>query len=73
MGTVGRGYAELFLFYGSPKRAIFFDEIKFVGYFTEKTFTIESVYGRAKIVSQWIDSEHKIDTAIQACPVHCIS
>ncbi|RHN78367.1 hypothetical protein MtrunA17_Chr1g0164711 [Medicago truncatula] len=67
MGTVGHGYAELFLFYGSPKRAIFVDEIKFVGYFTEKTFTIESVYGRAKIVSQWIDSKHKIDpTCIQA-------
>lgn len=54
------------------------DEVKCVGCLkcalcAEKTFAIESVYGRARVVGQWADPEHKIQEAIQACPVDCIS
>ncbi|EPS72837.1 hypothetical protein M569_01924, partial [Genlisea aurea] len=59
-------------------RAVFVDEGKCVGclkcaLFAEKTFAIESVYGRARVVAQWADSEHKIQEAIGSCPVDCIS
>ncbi|XP_058728325.1 chaperone protein dnaJ C76, chloroplastic-like [Vicia villosa] len=62
----------------SEEKAVFVDEVKCVGclkcaLIAEKTFAIESVYGRARVVSQWADSEQKIDEAIQACPVNCIS
>ncbi|KAK6931739.1 hypothetical protein RJ641_003532 [Dillenia turbinata] len=62
----------------SEERAVFVDEVKCVGclkcaLFAEKTFAIESLYGRARVVAQWADPEHKIHQAIQACPVDCIS
>ncbi|KAK6241534.1 DnaJ domain - like 10 [Theobroma cacao] len=62
----------------SEQRAVFVDEVKCVGclkcaLFAEKTFAIESLYGRARVVAQWADSEHKILEAIEACPVDCIS
>ncbi|KAL5983070.1 hypothetical protein ACLOJK_017150, partial [Asimina triloba] len=62
----------------SEERAVFVDEVKCVGclkcaLFAQKTFAIESMYGRARVVGQWADSEHKIHDAIQACPVDCIS
>ncbi|GKU90862.1 hypothetical protein SLEP1_g4807 [Rubroshorea leprosula] len=41
--------------------------------FAEKTFAIESTYGRARVVAQWADPEHKIQEAIRSCPVDCIS
>ncbi|KAF3335369.1 Chaperone protein DnaJ [Carex littledalei] len=41
--------------------------------FASKTFAIESVYGRARVISQWADPEDKIFEAIQTCPVDCIS
>ncbi|WOL13368.1 hypothetical protein Cni_G22138 [Canna indica] len=66
--------------YGSEneERAVFVDEIKCVGclkcaLFANKTFAIESVYGRARVVAQWADPEDKILDAIQTCPVDCIS
>ena len=60
------------------QRAVFVDEVKCVGclkcaLFAEKTFAIESVYGRARVVGQWADPEHKIHAAIESCPVDCIS
>jgi ferredoxin len=68
------------VWYGSEteQRAVFVDEIKCVGclkcaLFAEKTFAIESVYGRARVVGQWADPEHKIQEAIETCPVDCIS
>ncbi|XP_077247117.1 DNAJ heat shock N-terminal domain-containing protein [Tasmannia lanceolata] len=59
-------------------RAVFVDEIKCIGclkcaLFAENTFAVESVYGRARVIAQWADPEHKINDAIQACPVDCIS
>uniref|UniRef100_A0A2P2MJB8 J domain-containing protein n=1 Tax=Rhizophora mucronata TaxID=61149 RepID=A0A2P2MJB8_RHIMU len=60
------------------RRAVFVDEVKCVGclkcaLFAEKTFAIESVYGRARAVGQWADPEHKIQAAIETCPVDCIT
>ncbi|KAF8389548.1 hypothetical protein HHK36_024063 [Tetracentron sinense] len=62
----------------SEERAVFVDEVKCVGclkcaLFADKTFAIESVYGRARVVAQWADPEHKIHEAIETCPVDCIS
>uniref|UniRef100_A0A2N9IND3 J domain-containing protein n=3 Tax=Fagus TaxID=21024 RepID=A0A2N9IND3_FAGSY len=62
----------------NEERAVFVDEVKCVGclkcaLFAEKTFAIESVYGRARVVAQWADPEHKIQEAIKTCPVDCIS
>lgn len=62
----------------SEERAVFVDEVKCIGCLkcalsAEKTFAIESVYGRARVVAQWADPEHKIQEAIGACPVDCIS
>ncbi|KAM5566388.1 chaperone protein dnaJ C76, chloroplastic [Rosa sericea] len=78
-----RGYSGKPLYsswFGSEteERAVFVDEVKCIGCLkcalcAEKTFAIESVYGRARVVGQWADPEHKIQQAIQACPVDCIS
>lgn len=62
----------------SEERAVFVDEVKCVGclkcaLLAEKTFAIESVHGRARVVGQWADPEDKIQEAIEACPVDCIS
>ncbi|KAJ4849432.1 hypothetical protein Tsubulata_007282 [Turnera subulata] len=62
----------------TEERAVFVDEMKCVGclkcaLFAEKTFAIESVYGRARVVAQWADPEDKIQAAIETCPVDCIS
>lgn len=62
----------------SENRAVFVDEVRCVGclkcaLFAEKTFAVESVYGRARVVAQWADPEYKIQEAMGACPVDCIS
>lgn len=62
----------------NEERAVFVDEVKCIGclkcaLFAQKTFAVESVYGRARVVSQWADPEHHIHEAIGACPVDCIS
>ncbi|CAK9148771.1 unnamed protein product [Ilex paraguariensis] len=62
----------------NEQRAVFVDEVKCVGclkcaLFAEKTFAVESIYGRARVVAQWADTEDKIEEAIEACPVDCIS
>ncbi|KAM0942219.1 putative DnaJ domain, Chaperone J-domain superfamily [Dioscorea sansibarensis] len=62
----------------SEERAVFVDEVKCVGclkcaLFARKTFAIEAVYGRARVIAQWADPEEKILEAIQTCPVDCIS
>ncbi|KAG9158310.1 hypothetical protein Leryth_000437 [Lithospermum erythrorhizon] len=62
----------------AEERAVFVDESKCVGclkcaLLAKKTFAIESVYGRARVIGQWADPEHKIQEAIDACPVDCIS
>lgn len=77
-GFTGRPTYSVWCGSESEERAVFVDEVKCVGclkcaLLAEKTFAIESVYGRARVVSQWADSEPKIDEAIQACPVNCIS
>ncbi|KAK2992866.1 hypothetical protein RJ640_011959 [Escallonia rubra] len=78
-----RGYTGKPLYsawFGSEaeERAVFVDEVKCVGclkcaLLAEKTFAVESAYGRARVVAQWADPEHKIQEAIEACPVDCIS
>ncbi|KAL2339380.1 hypothetical protein Fmac_007320 [Flemingia macrophylla] len=77
-GFTGRPIYSVWRGSESEQRAIFVDEIKCVGclkcaLLAEKTFAIESVYGRARVVAQWADSPHKIDEAIESCPVNCIS
>lgn len=62
----------------NEQRAVFVDEVKCVGclkcaLLANKTFAIESVYGRARVIAQWADPEQKIVDAIQTCPVDCIS
>ncbi|CAL9231276.1 unnamed protein product [Arabidopsis halleri] len=62
----------------TEQRAAFVDEVKCVGCLkcalcAEKTFAIETAYGRARVVAQWADPESKIKEAIEACPVDCIS
>nr|GLL31865.1 uncharacterized protein LOC109160126 [Ipomoea trifida] len=62
----------------SENRAVIVDEVRCVGclkcaLFAEKTFAVESVYGRARVVAQWADPEYKIQEAMGACPVDCIS
>ncbi|KAF7809612.1 chaperone protein dnaJ C76, chloroplastic [Senna tora] len=77
-GFTGRPIYSVWFGSESEQRAIFVDEIKCVGclkcaLLAEKTFAIESVYGRARVVAQWADSEQKIQEAIDSCPVNCIS
>ncbi|XP_062107924.1 chaperone protein dnaJ C76, chloroplastic [Humulus lupulus] len=77
-GYTGKPIYSVWLGSESEERAVFVDEVKCVGclkcaLFAEKTFAIESVYGRARVVAQWADPEHKIQEAIGTCPVDCIS
>eukprot|EP01018_Ginkgo_biloba_P011497 Gb_23863 [translate_table: standard] len=62
----------------SENRAVFVDEVKCVGclkcaLLAPKTFSIETVYGRARAVGQWAENEETVEDAIKACPVDCIS
>ena len=62
----------------TEQRAIFVDEVRCVGclkcaLFADKTFAIESAYGRARVVAQWTDPEDKIQASIDTCPISCIS
>lgn len=77
-GYTGRPIYSTWLGPESEQRAVFVDEVKCVGclkcaLFAQKTFAVESVYGRARVVAQWADPEHKIHDAIASCPVDCIS
>ncbi|KAK4429120.1 Chaperone protein dnaJ C76, chloroplastic [Sesamum alatum] len=77
-GYTGNPIYSVWLGSESEERAVFVDEVKCVGclkcaLFAEKTFAVESVYGRARVVAQWADPEHKIQQAIGVCPVDCIS
>ena len=77
-GYTGKPMYSVWVGSESEQRAVFVDEVKCVGclkcaLFAEKTFAIESVYGRARVVAQWADPEPKIREAIEACPVDCIS
>ncbi|GFQ04212.1 chaperone protein dnaj [Phtheirospermum japonicum] len=77
-GYTGRPIYSVWLGSESEQRAVFVDEVKCVGclkcaLFAEKTFAVESVYGRARVVAQWADPEYKIQEAIGVCPVDCIS
>lgn len=77
-GYTGKPIYSVWFGSESEQRAVFVDEVKCVGclkcaLFAGKTFAIESVYGRARVVAQWADPEHKILEAIETCPVDCIS
>lgn len=77
-GYTGKPIYSVWFGLETEERAVFVDELKCVGclkcaLFAEKTFAIESVYGRARVVAQWADPEHKIQEAIETCPVDCIS
>uniref|UniRef100_A0A7N1A7C9 J domain-containing protein n=1 Tax=Kalanchoe fedtschenkoi TaxID=63787 RepID=A0A7N1A7C9_KALFE len=77
-GYTGKPLYSVWMGSETEQRAVFVDEVKCVGclkcaLFADKTFAIESVYGRARVVAQWADPEHKILEAIQTCPVDCIS
>ncbi|KAJ4710461.1 Chaperone protein DnaJ [Melia azedarach] len=77
-GYTGKPLYSVWFGSESEERAVFVDEVKCVGclkcaLFADKTFAVESVYGRARVVAQWADPENKIHDAIQSCPVDCIS
>ncbi|KAL3640798.1 hypothetical protein CASFOL_015766 [Castilleja foliolosa] len=77
-GYTGRPIYSMWLGSESEQRAVFVDEVKCVGclkcaLFADKTFAVETVYGRARVVAQWADPEDKIQEAIGVCPVDCIS
>ncbi|KAL8514562.1 hypothetical protein ACS0TY_013598 [Phlomoides rotata] len=76
-GYTGRPIYSAWVGSESEERAVFVDEVKCIGclkcaLFADKTFAIESVYGRARVVAQWADPESNIQQAIAACPVDCI-
>ncbi|XP_052186130.1 chaperone protein dnaJ C76, chloroplastic [Diospyros lotus] len=77
-GYTGKPVYSVWLGPESEQRAVFVDEVKCVGclkcaLLAEKTFAVESVYGRARVVAQWADPQSTIQQAIEACPVDCIS
>lgn len=77
-GYTGKPIYSTWIGSENETRAVFVDELRCIGclkcaLFASKTFAIESIYGRARVVKQWADSEHKIVDAIDICPVSCIS
>lgn len=77
-GYTGRPLYSSWLGAEAEQRAVFVDEVRCVGCLkcalhASRTFAIESVYGRARVVAQWADGEDKILDAIETCPVDCIS
>lgn len=58
-------------------RAVFVDESSCIGcrqcnHMACNTFQMEEVWGRARAINQWADSEEDIEAAIESCPVDCI-
>ncbi|KAL6844367.1 hypothetical protein ACP4OV_026040 [Aristida adscensionis] len=77
-GYTGRPLYSSWLGGDAERRAVFVDEVRCVGCLkcalhASRTFAVESVYGRARVVAQWADDEDRIVDAIQTCPVDCIS
>ncbi|TVU16547.1 hypothetical protein EJB05_40118, partial [Eragrostis curvula] len=77
-GYTGRPLYSSWLGGEAEQRAVFVDEVRCVGCLkcalhASRTFAIESVYGRARVVAQWADAEDRILDAIETCPVDCIS
>ncbi|RCV14917.1 hypothetical protein SETIT_3G017100v2 [Setaria italica] len=77
-GYTGRPLYSSWLGADAERRAVFVDEVRCVGCLkcalhASRTFAVESVYGRARVVAQWADDEDKITDAISTCPVDCIS
>ncbi|CAN6250648.1 unnamed protein product [Urochloa humidicola] len=77
-GYTGRPLYSNWLGADAERRAVFVDEVRCVGCLkcalhASRTFAVESVYGRARVVAQWADDEDRIVDAISTCPVDCIS
>ncbi|CAL5029334.1 unnamed protein product [Urochloa decumbens] len=77
-GYTGRPLYSSWLGADAERRAVFVDEVRCVGCLkcalhASRTFAVESVYGRARVVAQWADDEDRIVDAISTCPVDCIS
>lgn len=58
-------------------QGIFVDENVCIGcrecvFHASKTFSMDEVCGRARVRTQWGDSDAQIKVALQACPVNCI-
>ncbi len=58
-------------------RGVFVDEGTCIGcknctHCAPATFAMEQEWGRARVSTQWADSEQDIQTAISSCPVDCI-
>ena len=58
-------------------RAVFVDESVCIGcancaQYASNTFSMESDFGRARVVDQWADDKETIEIAIDMCPVDCI-
>ena len=61
----------------AESRAVFVDENQCIGcmncvYAAPATFRMNHDYGRARVFSQWLNTEDELDTAVQSCPVDCI-
>jgi ferredoxin len=77
-GYTGRPLYSSWLGPDAERRAVFVDEVRCVGCLkcalhAPRTFAVESVYGRARVVAQWADDEDRVADAISTCPVDCIS
>jgi len=58
-------------------RAVFVDEFACIGcknciFEAAATFRVEGTHGRSRVFAQWVDPEHRIQQAIDSCPVSCI-
>jgi len=61
----------------TEQRFVYVDEFKCISCrnccdIAPKTFCIDIEYGRARVYTQWGDSEEYLDYAVQSCPVDCI-
>lgn len=59
------------------QRAVFVDESTCIGCrmcvnLAAETFGTESMYGRARVHSQWANEEDDVKAAVESCPVDCI-
>lgn len=67
----------LLLLRNHPLYQVFVDEYTCIGCrncscVASKTFAIEEDYGRARAMAQGVDSDEKLQEAIDTCPVNCI-
>lgn len=73
----GPGHAMSKCGIGNEEKAVFVDEGTCIGctncvHTASATFRLEKDHGRARVFAQWVNTEDKIQEAIDTCPVNCI-